>query len=133
MYNEKLAMWSGAIIFVGFNLMYFTMFILGYQGMPRRFWSYLPQYQTLHIVSVVGMVIFVMGMIVMAYNLIRGARKGPIAPANPWGGVTLEWRIPSPPPTLNFDKDPVVTREVYDFTNPDDYGLPKIEERGINE
>jgi cytochrome c oxidase subunit 1 len=51
----------------------------------------------------------------MIFNLARSARKGPKAPANPWGGKTLEWTVPSPPPTLNFDKPPVVPNDPYDY------------------
>lgn len=130
MYSEKFAMWAGGLIFVGFNLMYFTMFIMGYMGMPRRFWSYLPEFQPLHHISAVGTVILVIGLSLMGYNLIRSARKGHPTTANPWGGVTLEWHIPSPPPLENFETDPIVTKEAYDFENPDDYGLNKINERG---
>jgi cytochrome c oxidase subunit 1 len=129
-YNEKLAMWAGSLIFLGFNLMYFTMFILGYQGMPRRFWSYLPEYQTLHIVSTSGTVLLVVGLIIMGYNLVHSLRKGKPTVPNPWGGVTLEWHIPSPPPVENFETDPVITREAYDFENPDDYGFNNSKERG---
>ena len=41
--------------------------------------------------------------------------KGPKAEDNPWGGVTLEWTIPSPPPLENFDEIPTVTHGPYHF------------------
>lgn len=129
-YNEKIAIWAGILIFIGFNVMYFTMFILGYEGMPRRFWSYLPEFQTLHRISSSGSIILVTGLILMGYNLVRSTFKGKVSGPNPWGGVTLEWKIPSPPPQENFEKDPVVTHEAYDFENPDDYGLSNSIERG---
>ena len=116
MYNEKLAIWATPFIFIGFNMLYFTMFILGYNGMPRRYWSYLPEYQTLHIISTVGSWILIAGLAIMFGNLIYSLFKGKPAEANPWGGVTLEWQIPSPPPAENFEEIPVVNHGPYDFS-----------------
>lgn len=113
MYNEKVANIASGIIFVGFNTLYFTMFILGYQGMPRRYWSYLPEYQTLHIISTVGSWILILGLIIMFWNLIYAVFKGEKASANPWGGTTLEWQIQSPPIMENFHEIPTVTHEPY--------------------
>lgn len=116
MYNEKVAIWATPLIFIGFNMLYFTMFILGYLGMPRRYWSYLPEYQTLHIISTVGSWILVAGLVLMFGNLIHALLKGKPAETNPWGGVTLEWTVPSPPPVENFEKIPVVENGPYDFS-----------------
>jgi cytochrome c oxidase subunit 1 len=55
----------------------------------------------------------------MFANLFRGLSKGEKAEDNPWGGVTLEWQIPSPPPMGNFKKIPVVNRGPYDFKEQD--------------
>lgn len=115
MYNEKVAIWAASLIFVGFNTLYFTMFILGYKGMPRRYWSYLPEYQTLHIISTVGSWILISGLIIMFANLIYSLFKGKQVSANPWGGITLEWQVPSPPPVENFEKVPVITHGPYDY------------------
>jgi cytochrome c oxidase subunit 1 len=93
--------------------MYFTMFILGYEGMPRRYYSYLPQFQTLHRIVTVGSWIMVSGIILMLSNLVRGLIKGEKAPDNPWGGTTLEWRTSSPPPVENFEEIPLVTGGPY--------------------
>lgn len=113
MYNEKVANIAAGIIFVGFNTLYFTMFILGYEGMPRRYWSYLPEYQTLHIISTVGSWILITGLIIMFWNLIYAVFKGERASDNPWGGTTLEWQIQSPPIMENFHEIPKVTHEPY--------------------
>jgi cytochrome c oxidase subunit 1 len=115
MYNEKVAIWATPLIFIGFNMLYFTMFILGYLGMPRRYWSYLPEYQTLHIVSTVGSWILVIGLGLMFGNLIYALFKGKPAESNPWGGVTLEWTIPSPPPVENFETIPTINHGPYEF------------------
>lgn len=115
MYNEKLARIYIAILFVGFNFLYFPMFILGYKGMPRRYYDYLPEFADLNFISTVGSWILATGLILMAYNLIRSARKGELASANPWGGITLEWTIPSPPPHENFENLPIVEHGAYDY------------------
>lgn len=115
MYNNKIANIAWGINFVGFNLLYFPQFIIGIQGMPRRYFDYLPQFQTGHVISTIGGFILFIGLILMVYNLVRSIRKGEIAPANPWHGVTLEWLIPSPPPHENFDEIPEIKTKPYFF------------------
>jgi len=115
MYNMKRATIAWTIIFVGFNLLYFPQFILGIEGVPRRYFDYLPQFQPLEVISSVGGFVLIAGLIMMVYNLVQGARKGEIAPANPWHGSTLEWQIPSPPSLENFDEAPVVKSNPYDY------------------
>jgi cytochrome c oxidase subunit 1 len=115
MYNIKLANWAFGILLVGFNLLYFPLFIIGMQGMPRRYFDYLPQFHMGHMLSSIGAFILAFGLILMIYNLIRGARKGEPAPANPWNGITLEWQVPSPPPLENFDEIPTITEPPYNF------------------
>jgi cytochrome c oxidase subunit 1 len=120
MYNFRVANIAWGLNFAGFNLLYFPLFIVGLQGMPRRSYDYLPQFQSGHVLSTVGAFILVTGLLLMVYNLIRGARKGEVAPANPWKGVTLEWKVPSPPPHENFDDIPVITSKPYLFGNNSD-------------
>ncbi len=114
MYNFKVANAAWFFIFVGFNLLYFPQFVIGIMGMPRRYFDYLPQFTFGHQVSTIGGVVLGVGILIMIVNLFRG-RKGPLAPANPWGGSTLEWQIPSPPPTENFDEIPTITSEPYNY------------------
>jgi cytochrome c oxidase subunit 1 len=97
-------------------MLYFTMFILGYEGMPRRYWDYLPEYQTLHIISTIGSWILIAGLLTMFINLFRGLRKGREAGINPWGGRTLEWTIESPPIVENFEVIPTITHGPYDYS-----------------
>ncbi|MCU0367041.1 MAG: cbb3-type cytochrome c oxidase subunit I [Bacteroidales bacterium] len=120
MYNFRVANIAWVLNFTGFNLLYFPLFIVGLQGMPRRSYDYLPQFQSGHVLSTVGAFILIAGLLLMVYNLVRGARKGEVAPANPWKGVTLEWKIPSPPPHENFDDIPVITSKPYLFGNNSD-------------
>jgi cytochrome c oxidase subunit 1 len=115
MYNFKTAYWGWALTFIGFNTLYFPLFVIGLQGMPRRYFDYLPQFHTGHFISTIGAFIVLIGLIIMFSNLIRGARKGEPAVANPWNGLTLEWQIPSPPPVENFEEIPVITHEPYNY------------------
>lgn len=113
MYNERIAK-TGALIFVvGFNILYFPMFIMGYLGMPRRYYDYLPEYQIYHQISTVGSWILVFGILIMIFNLLKALKSGEKAPMDPWGGTTLEWKVPSPPPLENFDEIPVIEHGPY--------------------
>jgi cytochrome c oxidase subunit 1 len=115
MYNVKLSKIAWLILFIGFNVLYFPMFVLGWEGMPRRYYDYLPQFQTGHLISTIGSWILALGLILMFSNLIRALFKGDKADSNPWGGATLEWQIASPPPKENFEEIPQVEHGPYDF------------------
>lgn len=115
MYNFKRAYLAWGINFVGFNLLYFPQFIIGIEGMPRRYFDYPIQFQPAQIISSIGGFILVSGLILMVYNLVQGARKGEVAPENPWNGSTLEWQIASPPSLENFDEDPIIKKNPYDY------------------
>lgn len=113
MYSQKIAKLAWMILFTGFNVLYFPMFILGWMGMPRRYYDYLPQFHSLNLVSTIGSWILLCGLLLIFGNLIYALFRGEKAPANPWGGATLEWQIPSPPTAHNFPVTPVVDRGPY--------------------
>jgi cytochrome c oxidase subunit 1 len=115
MYDKIVATVAWAVIFVGFCITYLSMKIVGIMGMPRRYWDYVPEFTGLNQLATVGSWILGIGLVLMFVNLIRGVLWGTPVGANPWGGASLEWQVPSPPPTENFDKDPVVTHGPYDF------------------
>ncbi len=115
MYNPKPAKLAWLILLIGFNIFYFSMLLLGWEGMPRRYYDYLPQFRTLHLTATFGSWILIAGLLVMFANLFRGLFKGEKAEDNPWGGATLEWQIPSPPPKENFEKIPVVEKGPYEY------------------
>jgi len=117
MYNKRVAKVSWLFMFVGFHLLYFPKFIMGYQGMPRRYYDFLPEFHTYQIISTIGSWILIIGLVIMFINLIVALRKGKAAPSNPWGGATLEWAIPSPPTHENFEKIPVIEKEPYDYSH----------------
>ncbi len=109
MYEEHLAKLAAVILFIGFNILYFPMFILGWQGLPRRYYDYLPTFNTPNLVSTMGSWILAMGLFILFYNLFRSLWAGEKAGDNPWGAATLEWQTSSPPPAENFEKVPEVT------------------------
>lgn len=112
------AMWANTgwlIFFIGFNTLYFPMFLLGVGGMPRRYYDYVESFHDGNIISSLGAFVLIIGATIIIINLIRGAINGPKADADPWGGKTLEWTIPSPPSLENFDEIPTVTKGPYDY------------------
>jgi len=115
MYSEAGAKASAILVFVGFNLTFFPQFVLGYMGMPRRYHAYPEEWQVLNVLSSAGASVLALGYLLPAFYFTYSIFKGAKAPANPWGAKGLEWTIPSPPPTFNFDEDPVVTEPAYNY------------------
>ena len=118
MYPEMWGRMAALLIFFGFNLTFFPQFLLGMQGMPRRYASYPPEFQVLNVLSSAGATILAVGYLMplgyFTWSLFRGAR----APDNPWRATGLEWTTPSPPPTENFAITPVVTERPYAYPPP---------------
>lgn len=115
-YNLKRAKRAFWILFVGFNTLYFPMFVMGWLGMPRRYYDYLPEYQIYHVISTVGSWILVTGLLTMFGNLVHGLMYGEkTSEENPWGGETLEWKTTTPPPKENFDISPTVSEAPYEY------------------
>ena len=115
LYPEAWARFACLLIFAGFNLTFGPQFILGYLGMPRRYSVYPPEFQVLNVMSSAGASILALGYLIPLIYFTWSALKGPIAGPNPWGAKGLEWTIPSPPPTNNFDETPIVTEEAYAY------------------
>jgi cytochrome c oxidase subunit 1 len=115
MYNKAIANLAFILLFVGFNLTYFPMFIVGLMGMPRRYYDYLPEFHSANIVSTLGALVMVSGFLIMVINLFKSVRSGEKAEANPWGGTNLEWQISSPPPLENFDEIPTIDKATYKY------------------
>ncbi|MGD9629919.1 MAG: cytochrome c oxidase subunit I [Pyrinomonadaceae bacterium] len=115
MYSEFWGKISAMLVFIGFNLTFFPQFILGYQGMPRRYASYPAELQVLNIFSTAGASVLGVGLVMPVIYLTASLINGKKAGDNPWMLPGLEWRTTSPPPTENFDRTPVVTWEAYEF------------------
>jgi len=116
MYNEFWGITGSITIFIGFNAAFLTQFILGSQGMPRRYYNYLDQFQPLHQFSTFGAYVIGIGFIIAAVNLLHSCRNGKKAPSNPWGAKTMEWtHAASPPIEHNFHGQPKAVHGPYDY------------------
>ena len=110
------------MIFLGFNVTFFSQFMLGSQGMPRRYHAYdkvsadlLPTFEMWHRTSSIGSFILGSALFIVLFYLLHSLFRGKPAAKNPWGGKTLEWQTESPPITHNFATDPVCEHGPYDF------------------
>ena len=116
MYSELWGRIAWVLVFVGFNVTFFPQFLMGTHGMPRRYYDYPPEFKFLNELSTIGSFLMAVGFVITAIDLLHSLFAGRRAPANPWGGATLEWRCPSPPSTYNFDQPPV-PGDPYDFSD----------------
>ena len=105
-YNERVGQIAGIGLFIAFNLTFFVQFVAGAHGMPRRYASYLPDYQVYHIISTIGAYFIGVCLLTVLGNWLWALVYGKPAAANPWGSNTLEWRTSSPPPHDNFATTP---------------------------
>lgn len=113
MYPEMWGRVAALLVFFGFNLTFFSQYVLGYLGMPRRYHTYPDDYQVLHIFSSAGSSILAVGYLLPLCYLLWSLRYGKRVGANPWGVSGLEWEVSSPPPTENFYEIPTVTHGRY--------------------
>jgi cytochrome c oxidase subunit 1 len=115
MYSDRWARFAAVLLFLGFNFTFFPQYLLGIEGMPRRYYAYPPEFQTLNVLSSAGAVILALGyllpLLYLGWSLFRGVR----APDNPWHATGLEWQTTSPPPVHNFDTRPEVTEPPYAY------------------
>jgi cytochrome c oxidase subunit I+III len=111
MYHEGLGKLCFWLLFVGFNVAFFPMHILGLRGMPRRVYTYLPStgWGDLNMLSTVGSGVIALGVVVFIANAWLSARRGALAGDNPWNADTLDWATSSPPPLYNFLRLPTVS------------------------
>ncbi len=119
MLNEPLGIVHFILTFIGTTLTFLPMHYLGLQGMPRRVAMYDPKYADVNMICSIGTIILTISTIPFLINAIWSWFKGPLAPDNPWDGLTLEWMTTSPPPIENFEGTPVLR------TGPYDYGMKK--------
>ncbi len=122
MFNEKLGLLGASLVFIGFNATFIPLFVVGSQGMPRRYHTYdlvaadkLDLFRTLHQIATVGAFILGVGLFLTLFYLLHSLKWGKRAPANPWNGKSLEWATASPPIQHNFEKDPVCEDGPYEF------------------
>lgn len=110
MLDERLGKWNFWTMFIGFNLGFFPMHIVGLLGMPRRIYTYGAGFgwTSTNLVISIGAFLFALGVLLLIINVVVSLRRGAVAGPNPWGAFTLEWAVPSPPPSYNFAVLPTV-------------------------
>jgi heme/copper-type cytochrome/quinol oxidase subunit 1 len=117
MLSERLGVWVFGLFFIGFNLTFFPMHVLGLQGMPRRIYTYPAAmgWATLNLAASVGALLMACGVVLFMLDALRALRSGEIAADNPWGAGTLEW-----PPNSNFLRPWTVAGREPVWDNPSD-------------
>jgi cytochrome c oxidase subunit 1 len=108
--NERLGQVHFWSTMIAMNLTFFPMHFVGLLGMPRRVYTYAPGmgFDTMNMMSTVGALLLAVSVLVFVINFLTSVRSGKVAGNDPWGGASLEWAIPSPPPAYNFASLPVV-------------------------
>jgi cytochrome c oxidase subunit 1 len=124
MMNETLGKWHFWLFIIGFHLTFDFMHIPGLLGMPRRIYTYEAGrgWDNLNLIVSIGGFVQAIGILIFVYNLVRSRTHGDIAGHDPWDAWTLEWAVPSPPPSYNFAIEPTVNsrRPLWDLKHPED-------------
>jgi cytochrome c oxidase subunit 1 len=118
MYSERWGVVAATLVFAGFFITFFPQFLLGNAGMPRRYATYAPAYQSLHVISTVGAWLLGVAMLTTLGYLVVALFAGERAGNNPWDSRSYEWYTTSPPPTHNFAEEPHFALDPYDYTVP---------------
>jgi heme/copper-type cytochrome/quinol oxidase subunit 1 len=115
----KLSFW---LLFIGFNVTFFPMHILGLYGMTRRIYTYPAEmgWGPQNLLATLGACVLAIGGMVFLYNVFSSLQRGPVAGDNPWDAGTLEWGTTSPPPPYNFEHQPVLTSRYFMWTPPEE-------------
>ena len=110
MMSETAGYVHAILFFIGFELVFFPMHNLGLIGMPRRVYTYLPEtgWGQLNMIASIGAIFMTVAVLVFVSNAAYSWFRGKIAAADPWGGDTAEWMLPSPPPKYAFQYQPVI-------------------------
>jgi cytochrome c oxidase subunit 1/cytochrome c oxidase subunit I+III len=127
MMNERAGKWSFWITFIGFNLAFFPMHLSGILGMPRRIYTYPAGlgWEWTNLATSIGAFVMAIGILITMVNLISSIRNGPLADNNPWFADSLEWSIPSPPPSYAFARIPTVASRHPLWDDYDEYSDPE--------
>ncbi|NER25875.1 MAG: cytochrome c oxidase subunit I [Symploca sp. SIO1C2] len=115
MVNETWGRIHFAMTFIGLNLTFLPMHELGLLGMNRRVAMYDPEFQTINMLCTAGSYILAAASIPFIINVLWSLQRGEQAGRNPWKALTLEWQTSSPPAIENFEEEPILWAEPYDY------------------
>jgi cytochrome c oxidase subunit I len=118
-FNEKLAKAHFWLMFIAFNSTFLPLFILGFEGMPRRVNFYEPKFHTLNVWVSVSAFVLGFSMLIFLYNVVYSlifVRAKAVV--NPWRSKSIEWQVPTPVPVNNFEQIPVFDSDPYDYGTP---------------
>ena len=115
MYHELTSQIGALFVIIGFNLTFLPQFVAGFRGMPRRYFTYDPEFTIFNELSTIGAFTIAIGFVLTAINLAISLKKGKPASSNPWGALSLEWQTQSPPITENFVTTPTIDHGPYDY------------------
>jgi cytochrome c oxidase subunit 1 len=115
MYSEGWGLVAAVMVVLGFNFTFIPQFLLGNEGMPRRYFNYPERFWALNVASTAGASVLAIGLLIVLVYLLVALKWGPIAGANPWRSRGFEWDTPSPPPPENYETTPVYTHGPHEY------------------
>ena len=115
MFSEKMGKFVFWLAFIGYNGTFIPQFVMGSQGMPRRYHEYLPKYEVWHQMSSYSSFLFGLSLFGILFYLLHSLKSGKTAPHNPWDAVSMEWECATPPIEHNFIGQPICKHGPYDF------------------
>ena len=115
MYNERWGLVAAVFVMLGFVFTFLPQFLLGNEGMPRRYFSYPERYWALNVASTAGASVLAIGFTIVLVYILVALRHGEVAGPNPWGSRGYEWLTASPPPLENFEVVPEFTRGPHEY------------------
>lgn len=112
--NERLGKWGFWLLFAGFNITFLPMGFMGLEGMARRVYTYpdVAHLALLNGIATFGSALIAVSTILFFVNVVVSVRARKPVPSDPWGGYSLEWLTPSPPPEFNFEWLPPIRSRV---------------------
>lgn len=87
--------------------------VFRFDGLPPHLWDR-DAVELFNIIGLIGAILLILGLSLVLLDLILSLSLGKGSDEDiedPWGGHTLEWATPSPPPLGNFINTPEVTSE----------------------